>query len=326
MIDTVNITDLFGNTIKVVSKRKTRRKQAQKSKANLRQTKLRVLHLGAGVQSSTIAEMIVTGEYPRVDLVLFADTGDEPDYVYKQVDYLRERLQTVGIPLHVVRRPGRGLIDSVLNGDSKFISMPLYTKNLATGKIAIIRRQCTNEYKIIPCDNFVLDWLISHDYAFLSKGEHPRRIVRQNVLVEYIYGISYEEFYRAGHRGPQWQKSIYPLIAQELTANQCIQWLKDHGLPVPRKSSCIRCPFHSDEYWLDLQQNNPVEFYRTCDIDDWLRSPEGKRRFKGAMKADVYIHPSCQPLRTIDFAARIKERTNTPMFGDDPLCGNHCRL
>ena len=38
-------------------------------------TNLRVLSLGAGVQSSTLALMIEKGEIPMVEAAIFADTG-----------------------------------------------------------------------------------------------------------------------------------------------------------------------------------------------------------------------------------------------------------
>jgi hypothetical protein len=73
-----------------------------------RQKVARFLHLGAGVQSSTLVEMVVEGELEPVDYVLFADTGDEPPWVYKQVVYLTNRLSTVNIPLIITRNSWGG--------------------------------------------------------------------------------------------------------------------------------------------------------------------------------------------------------------------------
>ena len=39
---------------------------------------LRILSLGAGVQSSTLAMLIEKGKIPMVDAAIFADTGAEP--------------------------------------------------------------------------------------------------------------------------------------------------------------------------------------------------------------------------------------------------------
>jgi len=49
--------------------------------------KLRVLSLGAGVQSSTLALMVEKGEIPKVDCGIFADVGGEPQTVYDHLEY-----------------------------------------------------------------------------------------------------------------------------------------------------------------------------------------------------------------------------------------------
>ena len=53
---------------------------------------LRVLSLGAGVQSTTLALMIEKGEIPMVDAAIFADTGAEPQNVYDHLDWLEKQL------------------------------------------------------------------------------------------------------------------------------------------------------------------------------------------------------------------------------------------
>ena len=72
---------------------------------------IRVLSLGAGVQSSTLLLMAVAGEL-ELDHAIFADTGHEPEPVYRWLEYL-QRVST--IPIHVVR-DGRGLETGVLEG------------------------------------------------------------------------------------------------------------------------------------------------------------------------------------------------------------------
>ena len=53
---------------------------------------LRVLSLGAGVQSTTLALMIEKGEVPMVDCAIFSDTQSEPSHVYKHLDWLEKKL------------------------------------------------------------------------------------------------------------------------------------------------------------------------------------------------------------------------------------------
>lgn len=50
---------------------------------------LRVISLGAGVQSTTMALMAAHGEIgPMPDAAIFADTGDEPEAVYAHLRWL----------------------------------------------------------------------------------------------------------------------------------------------------------------------------------------------------------------------------------------------
>ena len=54
--------------------------------------KLRILSLGAGVQSTTLALMIEKGEIPMVDCAIFSDVGAEPKLVYKHLEWLEKQL------------------------------------------------------------------------------------------------------------------------------------------------------------------------------------------------------------------------------------------
>jgi 3'-phosphoadenosine 5'-phosphosulfate sulfotransferase (PAPS reductase)/FAD synthetase len=50
-------------------------------------TQLRVLSLGAGVQSTTLALMAAHGEIEPPHCAIFADTGWEPRAVYDHLDW-----------------------------------------------------------------------------------------------------------------------------------------------------------------------------------------------------------------------------------------------
>jgi len=62
--------------------------------------KPRFLSLGAGVQSSTLALMIEKGQVPMVKAGIFADTGAEPEAVYKWFDWLKTQ---VSFPIYKVK-------------------------------------------------------------------------------------------------------------------------------------------------------------------------------------------------------------------------------
>ena len=64
--------------------------------------RLRVLSLGAGVQSTTLALMAAHGEIgPMPDCAIFADTGWEPKAVYEHLAWLGS-LNVLPFPIHIV--------------------------------------------------------------------------------------------------------------------------------------------------------------------------------------------------------------------------------
>ncbi len=64
---------------------------------------LRLLSLGAGVQSTTLLLLAAEGRLPKLDGAIFADTGWEPATVYTHLDRLeREVAQPAGIPIYRV--------------------------------------------------------------------------------------------------------------------------------------------------------------------------------------------------------------------------------
>lgn len=95
-------------------------------------TNLRILSLGAGVQSTTLALMIEKGEIPMVDGAIFADVKGEPMAVYKHLDWLKKKLS---YPVYQVS--WRDLKQDILDastGKYKAFTAPFFTKNPKTGK------------------------------------------------------------------------------------------------------------------------------------------------------------------------------------------------
>ena len=86
---------------------------------------LRVLSLGAGVQSTTLALMIEHGEIPMVDCGIFADTKGEPQNVYKHLDWLEKQLS---YPIYrVTWRDLKQDIFDASRGMYKGFTAPFYT-------------------------------------------------------------------------------------------------------------------------------------------------------------------------------------------------------
>jgi 3'-phosphoadenosine 5'-phosphosulfate sulfotransferase (PAPS reductase)/FAD synthetase len=88
---------------------------------------LRLLSLGAGVQSTTVLLLACEGEIPPFDVALFADTGWEPRAVYANLERLSAHAQRHGIPVHQVS--AGNIRADALDPKYRFVSMPLHTLN-----------------------------------------------------------------------------------------------------------------------------------------------------------------------------------------------------
>ena len=63
---------------------------------------IRVLSLGAGVQSTAVLLMSCRGILPKLDHAIFADTQWEPSEVYEHLEWLTAEAAKYGIPVHIV--------------------------------------------------------------------------------------------------------------------------------------------------------------------------------------------------------------------------------
>src|SRR6516225_8204693 len=141
---------------------------------------LRVLSLGAGVQSTTMALMAAHGEItPMPDCAMFADTQWEPKAVYAHLDWL---CSVLPFPVHRVTA-GNIHADLIKRESARcghFIPIPAF---LFDGhKEGIGRRECTSHYKIEPMQKKKRELL----------GYKPRQRVPPNSVESWL-GISTDE-------------------------------------------------------------------------------------------------------------------------------------
>jgi hypothetical protein len=282
---------------------------------------LTTVSLGAGVQSSTIVEMIVEGELPSVDVVHFADTGDEPQHVYDQVEYLRGRLATVNIPLVTVSNGN--MVDDIYSG-GRFAAMPLFTKQIipirdgvSNIQIGRLKRQCTTEYKIVPIERWIREELLRRGLARQYKNGAIH--IKKGVRVCQWLGISFDEMQRMKPNQIKWIDNAWPLIDLRMKRHHCIEWLKARSLPVPKKSSCKRCPYHNKLHYRQMRDETPGDWQEIILFDNDLRN--GKLRLSATAAGDLYLTDECIPLGEIDLSTP-QENGQTDLFD---LCDEgHC--
>lgn len=275
-------------------------------------TNLRVLSLGAGVQSSTLALMIEKGEVPMVDAAIFADVKGEPKAVYKHLDWLEKQLS---YPVYrVTWRDLKQDIFDASTGKYKAFTAPFFTKNPVTGKKKMLMRQCTFMYKINPVVQEVRRLL------GLKKGQKRNKDTR----VEMLMGISKDEVFRVKSNRLSYITNIYPLIEKDLTRSDCITWMLKHNYPRPPRSACTFCPYHSNEEWKEIKKNKE-EWAEVVAMDKAIRHQERhKDKFKDSKEVldELYLHREGIPIDQVDFDKKKDDQLDLFQNECEGMCGN----
>ncbi|MBY0457102.1 MAG: hypothetical protein K2V38_07185 [Gemmataceae bacterium] len=275
-----------------------------------------ILNLGAGVQSTALYLLSRESDAKvRFDLAIFADTGEEPASVYKHL----EHLQSLGSPPIWVRSAGK-LGDDLIRGRNstgqRFVSIPCFTKS-AEGKVGMVRRQCTAEYKIEVVNRAIRRELL---------GLKPRQRIPRDVVVHQYFGISTDEAARAErakkrfagikHTVPHW-----PLIEMGWSRKDCVAYLKDKLPHETPKSSCVFCPYRTNQSWMHLQATDPEGWNRAVEIDKALRDKDSicTRGFR----QELFVHRTCIPLEMVNFET-LAPNTIDPMTTQE--CQGMCGL
>lgn len=260
---------------------------------------LHIILLGMGVQSTALYFMSSMGQLPRADYAIFADTGKEGTKTYQYLEFLRDwKEKNNGIPIVVCKGKNlyRDLIDKGTTG--RFTSIPAFTRN-EDGSVGMLKRQCTGEYKILVIDNYIRD----HIYRLPPGSRRPKTAL--------WHGITLDEIERMSIPMPAWKINTYPFLgqisqkhldAQNLdwgilkTREEVINWYLLHELPVPPKSSCVFCPYHSDHSWAMKKKNEPEDFKTAVEVDEAIRNSASK-----GILNPIYLHRSCRPLADVVF-------------------------
>lgn len=254
------------------------------------------ISFGAGVQSSTLVAMSALGlrGCPRADVAIFADTQDEPSWVYEQFNAVKAWCETRDLEVRVCSRGklSEAAIERHNGGRSRFANIPLWTLG-KDGREAPLRRQCTREYKIEPIEREVRGML------GFKKGERIAGKKRVRCLI----GMSLDESDRTADSRTPWITNEYPLIEARMNRYDCIKLARHLGLPEARKSSCVFCPWHNNAFWHDLKTNYPNEFQKAVEFDRAMRNMT-----QSGVKNPAFVHRSLKPLDEVDFIDKTQAK------------------
>jgi hypothetical protein len=241
---------------------------------------LKAFSFGGGVQSTAALVLAAQG---RIDYrtFLFCNVGQDsenPDtlaYVQQVALPFAHRQGLNLIELRKVRRDGSpdSVYQTITRAGSRSIGIPVHLANGAPG-----RRACTLDFKIRVVDR----WL---------KREWQAH--RVGVLVG--LGISLDEFTRMRtNTDPHtlaWKTLDYPLIDLRLDRMACMRLIEQAGLPVPPRSSCWFCPYHSQRAWQQLRDKQPILFAQAVALEQLINERQARLG-----KGQVYLSRKCKPL------------------------------
>lgn len=269
-------------------------------------TLLRILSLGAGVQSTTLALLAAHGIIgPMPDGAIFADTGAEPAAVYKHLDWLSSGV--LPYPVHRVAEGDLGKIIGQKRPTGKWVHMPIpaFIASSNGGRAALLNRSCTQDYKIRPIRRKV------RELAGLTRKRSPKEPV-----VEQWIGISCDEAQRMKDSREPWVRHRYPLIELGMTRADCLKWIAAHGYPTPPKSSCTFCPFHDAEQW-KATKADPEAWAQALEMDERIR-----HLWAGRVPSPLYLHRSLKPLA--EAVAELEAKTVLDVDDNLDLFTNEC--
>ena len=263
---------------------------------------LRILSLGWGVQSWTLAAMAALGEIPMPDYAVHADTTHEMQGTYAHAAKWTPWLEEHGIPVVTVQASEKMLATAEWEKYPEGLGIPAYSIELKTGSEGQIRRECTADWKIMPLRRFAR--------SIIGKTSPE--------CVEMWMGISLDEWQRMRTADVKYIKNVYPLVDRRRSRAYCIAWLEQHGLDVPPKSACTFCPFHNKDHWKRLKQAGGADWEEAVAVDGLIRNL-GRGR---GTEFQNFVHPSRIPLEE---AVRIPEDYGAKQMEMDMPCDSgHC--
>ena len=258
---------------------------------------MKIFPYGGGVQSTA---SLVLASQGKIDFqtFLFCNVGDDSEnpetlkYVHSvAMPYAKEH----GIEVIELQRTRFGeaetLYGRLTRPGTKSIGIPVRMGR--SGMPA--NRACTGDFKI----KVIAKWLREHGAT------------KENPATAGI-GISLDEFQRMrSDSGIAWQKLAYPLIDLRMDRQQCMNVISQAGLPVPPKSSCWFCPFHSLRAWQEMRQEKPEQFQKACELEQLIIDRMDAHKSGDA----AYFTRKLKPL-----AMATSSLTQESLFENEDIC------
>ena len=203
-----------------------------------------IISLGGGVQSTLMALACTEkyyderiAKYLEDPIIIMSDTGSEKPETMEYVEkIILPELEKSNIEHYIVT--------SQLGKLHEYYK----EKNIVPYRMF---RSCTEKFKIRP----------------INKKMRKLGFNKKNP-VQVAFGITTDEIQRMKPNNVKWINNIYPLIDENISREDCINWYKLRDLEVPVKSGCFCCPFTSQKEWLKLNELHPELIQISIDLEE----------------------------------------------------------
>jgi len=196
-----------------------------------RYKKIYVLSYGGGVNSSALFFYLIQNNYP-IDLVIFADTGDESNETYDAVTRMKKECNKYNIKFVIVESKYKTQYGS--------LNDYYYAKKAIP---SLMKRDCTSKFKISPI----------RQYLRSTYG-------KQQKFVMYI-GIASNEISRMRKSDVNYMEFAYPFCYDNIDRIGNEEILKKNNFKAT-KSGCKGCIFLKKKQWIEMIKIDLKEFER----------------------------------------------------------------
>lgn len=191
-----------------------------------------VLSYGGGINSSALFFWLQEHGWP-LDLVIFADTGEEREETYDAVGRMKVICFARGIDFQIVQSPYGNLYTYY------------WKKKVIMSKQ---KRDCTGKFKVAPIRNYL------------------RENFPQGSTFGMYIGIASDEDHRAKPSDVQYIENFHPFVYEGVGREGNKTILRENNFHA-EKSGCKGCMQQSKKQWVKMLVHEPKEFERHLALE-----------------------------------------------------------
>lgn len=222
------------------------------------------ISFSGGASSLHMVESIINGETPRPEhvAVFFADTGDEHEWTYEQVDKTEERCRRAGIPF--VRTAHRETLSTAImsaaRGERTRLDNPPFWVENQGGSRGQLDQKCTAIFKTAAIRRAQAAWLRSLGL--------PKRIASWIGFAKDEQGRAVKAVANNLKRGTKWTVLDFPTIRAGKGRAEQRADLDRWGIKPPLFSMCVECPYADPDR---IRHKTPKDLAKCIEIDEVIR-------------------------------------------------------